>query len=596
MDEADLRALVAQVRDAELPRRRFIERLAAFGLSAPMAAMLLAHEGLALAQPAPVYKPTLRGGGGALKALFWQGPTLLNPHFAGGTKDQEGSRIFYEPLAVWDDDGNLLPVLAAEIPSRANGGVAADGRSVTWKLKQNVSWHDGQPFTADDCVFTFDYVKDPATAAVTAGNYQDATIQKIDAHTIRIAFTRPTPNWYDVLVSSAGAILPKHVFANYTGSRSREAPANLKPVGTGPYKFVDFKPGDIVLGEINRNYHMPNRPFFDTIEVKGGGDATSAARAVLQTGEFDYAWNLQVEDEVLKRMEAGGKGRVLAVPSGDIEFIQLNPTDPWTEVDGERSSVKSRHFAFADPKVREAMALLCDRKGMQDFIYGRTGTATANFLSLPVRYRSANTKWEFNVDKANALLDAAGWKRGADGIREKGGRKMKFVYQTSINATRQKEQAIVKQAAQKAGIDLELKSVAASVFFSSDVGNPDTFGKFWADMQMFTWMFGSQDPAGSMRQFLSSELSQKANKWQSRNNSRWSSAEYDAAFAASESELDPVKRAALFIRMNDLLIAAGCIVPLVNRARVRGAATKLVPSLSVWDLDFSALHDWYREA
>ena len=596
MDEADLRALVAQVRDAELPRRRFIERLAAFGLSAPMAAMLLAHEGLALAQPAPVYKPTRRGGGGALKALFWQGPTLLNPHFAGGTKDQEGSRIFYEPLAVWDDDGNLLPVLAAEIPSRANGGVAADGRSVTWKLKQNVSWHDGQPFTADDCVFTFDYVKDPATAAVTAGNYQDATIQKIDAHTIRIAFTRPTPNWYDVLVSSAGAILPKHVFANYTGSRSREAPANLKPVGTGPYKFVDFKPGDIVLGEINRNYHMPNRPFFDTIEVKGGGDATSAARAVLQTGEFDYAWNLQVEDEVLKRMEAGGKGRVLAVPSGDIEFIQLNPTDPWTEVDGERSSVKSRHFAFADPKVREAMALLCDRKGMQDFIYGRTGTATANFLSLPVRYRSANTKWEFNVDKANALLDAAGWKRGADGIREKGGRKMKFVYQTSINATRQKEQAIVKQAAQKAGIDLELKSVAASVFFSSDVGNPDTFGKFWADMQMFTWMFGSQDPAGSMRQFLSSELSQKANKWQSRNNSRWSSAEYDAAFAASESELDPVKRAALFIRMNDLLIAAGCIVPLVNRARVRGAATKLVPSLSVWDLDFSALHDWYREA
>ena len=596
MDEADLRALVAQVRDAELPRRRFIERLAAFGLSAPMAAMLLAHEGLALAQPAPVYKPTRRGGGGALKALFWQGPTLLNPHFAGGTKDQEGSRIFYEPLAVWDDDGNLLPVLAAEIPSRANGGVAADGRSVTWKLKQNVTWHDGQPFTADDCVFTFDYVKDPATAAVTAGNYQDATIQKIDAHTIRIAFTRPTPNWYDVLVSSAGAILPKHVFANYTGSRSREAPANLKPVGTGPYKFVDFKPGDIVLGEINRNYHMPNRPFFDTIEVKGGGDATSAARAVLQTGEFDYAWNLQVEDEVLKRMEAGGKGRVLAVPSGDIEFIQLNPTDPWTEVDGERSSVKSRHFAFADPKVREAMALLCDRKGMQDFIYGRTGTATANFLSLPVRYRSANTKWEFNVDKANALLDAAGWKRGADGIREKGGRKMKFVYQTSINATRQKEQAIVKQAAQKAGIDLELKSVAASVFFSSDVGNPDTFGKFWADMQMFTWMFGSQDPAGSMRQFLSSELSQKANKWQSRNNSRWSSAEYDAAFAASESELDPVKRAALFIRMNDLLIAAGCIVPLVNRARVRGAATKLVPSLSVWDLDFSALHDWYREA
>ena len=179
---------------------------------------------------------------------------------------------------------------------------------------------------------------------------------------------------------------------------------------------------------------MPNRPFFDTIEMKGGGDAPSAARAVLQTGEYDYAWNLQVEDEVLKRMEAGGKGKAHIVPGGNIEFIQLNITDPWNEVEGERGHMKSKHFAFTDPKVREAMALLCDKKSMQDFIYGRTGFATGNFMNNPARFRSPNTKWEFNVDKANAILDAAGWKRGADGIREKGGKKMKFVYQTSINA------------------------------------------------------------------------------------------------------------------------------------------------------------------
>jgi peptide/nickel transport system substrate-binding protein len=561
-----------------------------------MASMLLAHAGIARAEAAPAYKPTKRGGGGALKAIFWQGPTLLNPHFAGGTKDQEGSRIFYEPLAAWDDDGNLVPVLAAEIPSLANGGLAADGRSVTWKLKRGVTWHDGQPFTADDCVFTFDYVKDPATAATTAGTYEGVTIRKVDAYTVRIAFTKPTPNWYETLVSSYGAILPRHVFGPYVGARAREAPANLRPVGTGPYKFADFKPGDSVRGAINTAYHLPNRPFFDTIEIKGGGDATSAARAVLQTGEFDYGWNLQVEDEVLKRMESSGKGRTLAIPSGDIEFIQLNPTDPWNEVEGERASVKSHHFAFADPKVREAMALLCDRKGMQDFVYGRTGTATGHFLSLPVRYRSPNGRWEFNVDKAGALLDAAGWKKGADGVREKGGKRLALVFQTSINGTRQKEQAIVKQSCQKAGIAVELKSVAGSVFFLTDVGNPDTFGKFWADMQMFTWMVGSQDPAGTMRQFLTSELSQKSNKWQSRNNSRWSSAEYDAAFAASEAELDPVKRAAHFIRMNDLVVGGGCIVPLVNRSRVRGAATKLVPTLSAWDLDFAFLHDWYRDA
>ncbi len=596
MKERQLRALIENVRTGEMPRRSFIERMVGLGLTAPMASMMLMHAGVAQAQSTPVYKPTKRGGGGALKTLWWQGPTLLQPHFAQGTKDQEGSRVFYEPLAVWDTEGNLIPILAAEIPTRENGGLSADGRSVTWKLKRGVTWHDGQPFTADDCVFTWDYARDPATAAVTSGVYKDLKVEKVDANTIRVTFGKPTPFWATAFCAAEGMILPKHVFGPYTGAKSREAPANLKPVGTGPYKFVDFKPGDVVLGEINMNYHMPNRPYFDSIEMKGGGDATSAARAVLQTGEYDYAWNLQVEDEVLKRMEAGGKGRVHVVPGGDIEFIQLNPTDPFNEVDGERGSIKSKHFAFSDPAVRQAMALLCDRKSMQEFIYGRTGFATSNFMNNPPRFRSPNTKWEFNVDKASALLEGAGWKKGGDGIREKGGKKLKLVYQTSINGTRQKEQAIVKQSAQKAGVDLELKSVTASVFFSSDVANPDTYGKFWADMQMYTTTMTAPDAERFMDQYKSDEVSQKVNKWQGRNICRWVNAEYDKLAAQGSSELDPVKRAAIYIRMNDLVVNDNFVIPLISRPRVRGGNLKLVTTLSGWDLDFSALQNWYREA
>ena len=596
MQERELRQLIEEVRVGELPRRSFIQRLVGLGLSAPMASMLLMHAGVANAQAAPMYKPTKRGGGGALRVLWWQGATLLQPHFANGTKDQEGSRIFYEPLAAWDSDGNLIPVLAAEIPSRENGGLAADGKSVVWKLKQGVTWHDGKPFTADDAVFTWEFAKDPATAAVTNGVYKDVIVTKIDAHTIRVAFAKPTPFWATAFVAAEGMIIPKHLFAPYAGAKSREAPANLKPVGTGPYKFVDFKPGDMVRGEINTNYHMANRPHFDSIEMKGGGDAVSAARAVLQTGEFDYAWNLQVEDEVLKRMEAGGKGKANIVPSGNIEFIQLNPTDPYTEVDGERSSVKSKHFAFTDPAVRQAMGLVADRQGIQDFIYGRTGVATANFLNNPQRFRSPNNKFEFNTDKANAILEAAGWKKGADGIREKGGKKLKFVYQTSVNALRQKEQAVIKQGAQKAGIDLELKSVTASVFFSSDVANPDTYGKFWCDMQMYTTTMTQPDPERFMDQYLSWEVSSKANKWQGRNITRWINDEYDKVYRAAEGELDPVKRAAMFIRLNDLPVQDGVIIPLIARPRVNGTNLKLVAMPSGWDLDFSALHNWYREA
>ncbi|MES2999895.1 MAG: peptide ABC transporter substrate-binding protein [Pseudomonadota bacterium] len=597
MQEREIRESIEDVRSGKMPRRTFIERMVAVGLSAPTASMLLMHAGVAQAQTAvPVYKPTKRGGGGALKVLWWQGATLLQPHFANGTKDQEGSRIFYEPLAVWDNDGNLIPILATEIPSRENGGVAADGKSVTWKLKRNVTWHDGKPFTADDCVFTWEYAKDPATAAVTSAVYKDVVVTKVDNYTVKVAFATPTPFWATTFVAAEGMIIPKHVFGPYSGGKSRDAPGNLKPVGTGPYKFVDFKPGDMVRGEMYTGYHMANKPYFDSIEMKGGGDATSAARAVLQTGEYEYAWNLQVEDEVLKRMEDSGKGKVHIIPSGDIEFIMLNMTDPFTEVEGERASIKSKHFAFSDPAVRDAMALLMDRQSMQQFIYGRTGIATPNFLNNPQKYRSTNLKMEFNVDKANSLLEAAGWKKGGDGIREKGGKKLKFVYQTSVNGIRQKEQAVVKQAAQKAGIDLELKSVTASVFFSSDVANPDTYGKFWCDMQMYTTTQTQPDPERFMNQYVKEEISSKANKWQGRNIGRWYSDEYDKTFDSAQAELDPVKRAALFIRLNDLVCKSNSIIPLISRPRVRGVGTKLVTYLSGWDLDFGQLQNWYREA
>src|SRR5207237_8581453 len=198
------------------------------------------------------------------------------------------------------------------------------------------------------------------------------------------------------------------------------------------------------------------------------------------------AWNLQVRDESLQRLEKAGKGRVVFSKGGGIEHLQLNTTDPWTDVDGERSSIKTKHPTLSDPAVRQAFALLVDKDSVEKYIYGRTGVATANFINNPERFASKTTKYEFNVDKANALLEQAGWTKGPDGIRAKDGKKLKFVYQTSINTPRQQTQAIVKQACQKAGIDMELKSVTASVFFSSDVANPDTYPHFYCDLQMYT--------------------------------------------------------------------------------------------------------------
>jgi len=597
MEERDLRQLIGQVKAGRLSRRSFVQMMVGLGLTAPMAGQLLASAGVAQAQTkAAAYKPTKRGGGGPLKTLWWQGATLLNPHFATGTKDQDGSRIFYEPLASWDPDGNLSPNLAAEIPTLQNGGVSKDGRSVTWKLKKGVVWHDGKPFTADDCVFTAEWVADPATASRNINTYKDLKVDKVDSHTIKISFKKPTPFWADAFVGVGGMVLPKHVFEAFKGDKSREAPANLKPIGTGPYKYVDFKPGDMVRGELFSGYHMPNRPYFDTIEMKGGGDAVSAARAVIQTGEFDYAWNMQVEDEILKRMEQGGKGKADIVAGGNIEHIQINFTDPNKDVDGERSSVKAPHPFLTDPAVRQALNLLVDRASVQEQIYGRTGIATANFLNQPARFASKATKFEFNAEKASQILEAAGWKMGPDKIRAKDGKKLKVLYQTSINSPRQKTQAIVKQAAAKAGIDMELKSVTASVFFSSDVANPDTYAHFYTDIQMFTTTMTQPDPELFMLQFTSWEVAAKENKWQGRNITRWKSEEYDKLFRAAESELDPVKRAALFIKMNELVIQNVVVIPVVFRPRVAAVANTVRMEQSGWDSDFWALQNWYREA
>ncbi|MGY8684368.1 peptide ABC transporter substrate-binding protein [Bradyrhizobium sp. UFLA05-153] len=596
MNENEIRGFIAEVKQGALSRRSFIQKLAAIGIAAPVASQILAWNDVAMADATLPYKPTKAGGSGPLKILLWQAPTLLNPHFALGTKDQIASRIFFEPLAGWDKEGNLIPCLAAEVPSKQNGGLAPDGMSVTWKLKQGVTWHDGKPFTADDVVFTWTYAADLATAAYTTGSYKDITVEKIDDHTVKVKFKSPTPFWADPFVGSVGQILPKHHFGDYVGAKSREAPGNLKPIGTGPYRFVEFKPGDMIRAERNPDYHVRNQPHFDTLEVKGGGDAVSAARAVLQTGEYDYAWNLLVEEEVLKRMEANGKGKVDVTPSGNVEFIILNTTDPWTEVDGERSSVKTRHPTLSDPAVRRAINLLIDREAIEKFIYGRGGIATASFVNQPAQFKSGKLKYAFDVDKANKILDEAGWTRGADGIREKDGKKLKFVFQTSINAPRQKTQAIIKQACQRAGIEIELKSVVASVFFSSDVGNPDTYSKFYADMEMYNTTQPQPDPERFLNQCVSWEIANKDNKWLGRNISRWSDPEADKAYKAAQNELDPVKRAALLIKVDETFCDANVFLPLLSRNIVGAGVNNLMADISGWDVTTWNLASWYRGA
>jgi peptide/nickel transport system substrate-binding protein len=540
---------------------------------------------------------TKRGGGGTLKMLWWQAPTVLNAHLAQGTKDWDASRITYEPLASFGPDDKLVPFLAAEIPSRANGGLAADGTSVTWKLKQGVKWSDGQPFTAKDVVFTWKYVTNTETAAGTIGNYIDIkTVEAIDDNTVKVTFKAATPGWYIPFVGANGYIIPEHVFSAGIGAAAKTFAANLKPVGTGPYRVTDFKPGDTVTYEINPNWRDANGPFFDQIQMKGGGDATSAARAVLQTGDYQVGWNLQIEPSVINQLTAnGGKGKLQTTPNWGVERILLNFSDPNKEVNGQRSEKNTPHPFLADKAVRQAFALLCDRKTISDSLYGPTGQPTANLLTNPKPYASTNTSWEFNPAKAEALLDQAGWTKQGQ-YRAKGGVQMSVLFSTTTNSVRQKHQQIVKDALEKAGIKTELKSVDSAVFFGADPGNPDNDSHFYSDLEMYTTSNTLPDPWTYLQGMGSSDqIAQKENQWSGTNYTRWSNKDYDTLVAQAKSELDEAKRAQLFIKLNDLMVNEVVQIGQVDRLGPQAFANDMKGAeLTAWDVTTWNIANWTR--
>ncbi|XTZ10175.1 MAG: peptide ABC transporter substrate-binding protein, partial [cyanobacterium endosymbiont of Rhopalodia yunnanensis] len=420
-----------------------------------------------------------------LNLLYWQAPTILNPHLSTGFKDSEASRITLEPLASYDNQGNLIPFLAAEIPSIENGGISPDGKSVTWKLKEGIKWSDGTPFVADDVVFTYRFITNPKVGSTSANNYASVkTVEAIDENTVKVVFKQPNPAWNLPFIGGGGMILPRHLYEGYNGENARQAPENLIPIGTGPYKVVEFKPGDVVVYQVNSHFREVDKLEFKRIELKGGGDAASAARAVLQTGDVDYAYNLQVEVNILNQLEAGGTGKIQSIFGGTSERILINLTDPnKLTAEREKSSLKFPHPFFQNKQVREAFSLAIDRDTIAKQLYGITGKATSNFLIAPSQYNSPNTSYEFNLEKASKLLDKTGWKdSNNNGIRDKNGTEMKVVFQTSVNPLRQKTQEIVKQGLRKIGVDVELKNVDASIFFSSDPANNDTVEPFYADL------------------------------------------------------------------------------------------------------------------
>jgi peptide/nickel transport system substrate-binding protein len=544
-----------------------------------------------------------RGKGDDLKILYWQAPTILNPHLATGTKDFDASRLVLEPLAAWGPDGKALPALAAEIPTIANGGISADLKSVTWKLKQGVKWSDGSPFTADDVAFTFGLTADKAAATSTNGATTGVTSVKAkDTNTVVVTYDAPNPNSFQWGTGGQSLIVQKAQFSAFTGAKLKDAPGNVKPIGTGPYKVVDFKSGDVVTYAMNENYRDPNKPYFKTVTFKGGGDAPTSARAVFQTGDVDYAWNLQVEASVLKPMaDSSTKGSMLLAYGSSSERLLLNFADPSSSLGDKRGEPTTKHpyFNGADGKtVRTALAMATDRKTAANQIYGDAGKPGCNIVYGVADYESKNTTAicdKFDVAGAAKLLDDNGWKLDSScPCRVKGGVKLTMDYQTTVNAVRQKVQDINKKNWEAAGFKVNLKSVPADVFFTNT--SPDGANHFWADVEMFTNNSESTDFTTYLTDWTTAQIAQKSNNWNAGNYARYSNPEFDATIDSLRKEADPAKRAALFIKANDILILDVVIIPIVSRTQVTSGVSKALKGVvpTGWDSEMYQIADWTK--
>lgn len=546
-----------------------------------------------------------RGAGGDLRIISWKAPTTLNPHQASDPSDNDASRLILQPLASWDKDGKpVANAMAVEIPTVQNGGVAKDFTSVTWKLRRNAKWSDGTQFTAEDVTFTYRYMCDESANASTVDVCEGVrSVNATDPYTAVVTYNEARPYYFQWGVGRSSQILQKAQYSACLGEKARSCSADTKPIGTGPYKVREFRPGDLVTYEINESYWDPSKPFFKTVTLKGGADPVAAARAVFVSGDVDYAWQLQIEPRILRPMvQNSTAANLVTAYSSGVERIILNRANPDPALGPNRSEPDTKHPFLSDIAVRRALAMATDRASIGRQLYGtgepgESGRPTCNLLTGPAAVVSKNTDGmdicKFDLNAANAELDNAGWARGADGVRSKDGVRLKILFLTTANTLRQKEQEIVKDGWERSGFEVVLRSEPTSTFFSWTA--PGGAAHFFADVEMFADS-GDPDPTSYLSRWTCREAAGASNSWRSPGYERFCSPEYDRIVAQLRVETSEGKRNQLAIQANDLLVRDVVVIPLVERPTVSSGVSKLLKgaSLSGWDSEMYNVAEWFK--
>ncbi len=464
--------------------------------------------------------------GGALQSTLWPEPPGIVPGmFLQSPALLPGTKIF-ESLLTYDFGLAPQPMLAE------SWTIAPDGRKYTFKLRRNVKWHDGKPFTADDVLFTFgEYLVDvhPRSKAV----FQRTKVSKVDDYTVEFALEKPFAPLIRSFDTIGAPVLPAHI---YKGTDFRKNPANANPVGTGPFKFKEWKRGEYIHLVRNADYWRAGLPYLDEIYYRFIPDAASRALGI-ESQQFQIATqnDLELRDAArlskMPGLEGTAKGWEWGSP---IAWIEMN----------------LRQAPFNDRRFRQAVMHALDRNQFRDTIFsGFAKVATGPIHSSSPYYEPAVRAYDFNIAKAEALLDEMGLKKDANGIRARVkllGLPYGEVWNRAAESTR--------QALRRVGIEVVLESTDAAGWVAR-LGN-------WDFEMIMTFLTTLSDPALGVSRTFITENQRKGVPFS--NESGYSNPKVDALFAEAASATDDGKRKQLYSEVQKLLVEDAAVIWLVE--------------------------------
>ena len=527
----------------------------------------------------PTTTPIPRGGRAVIALI--QEPGQLSQFFNA----QSGSfvsTLVVEPLFVANAAGTYLPVLASEVPTLQNGDLSADFLTVTYKIKPGIKWSDCEPFTSDDIVFTYDVYKNPAstTQAPPAYSFIDS-VTAIDPLTVQVKMKSINPGYLTLWQ----AVLPKHKFTSTAVTQTD--PLALIPMGTGPFMITSWKTGDEIVLDRNPNYRDPEKPYLDgiTIKITPDRDATIAA---FRAGQFDYVTFLTTGDlaTVKKSADAGEPIHLEISKSGmTAEFLWFNMSN--------NGDLTKPHPVLGDPAIREAIDYGIDRQSIVDNILGGFGTLTGSFIYSG--WAATNVPpTPYDPAHAKAVLDAAGWVPGSDGIRVKNGVRASLKFQTIAgDTTRELYQQLIQQNMKDIGIELKIQNVPSNTLFGgySD-GGLIQVGNYDIVMSRDGYFL---DPIEWVSYFTTSGIpnAQSPDGW---TYAHWSNPQFDQLAIEAAASLDPSVRQPLYNQIDQIFRDTRLALPLYQAPRFNAWSTRLHGV--TWDYFnpyqiFLSSADWY---